>query len=155
MDVVWRWKNWDELSKEELYSLLRLRHQIFVVEQQCLYQHLDNFDQLAVHLIGFRGETVVAHGRAFSPGTKSSDCSLSGICVAKKMRGLGLGRYLLDERIRYLETNFPGAKIVSSVQEYRVPVYLRAGFQVDSDRYLMEGEEYLGKPIYHINMYKT
>ena len=154
MDVVWRWKTWDDLSKEELYSLLRLRHQIFIIEQQCLYQHLDNFDQLAVHLIGCQGDTVVAHGRAFPPGTKSEFCSLSGICVAEQARGQGLGGELLKERIKYLETHFPGVKIVTSVQEYRVPVYQKLGFQTDSERYVIEGEAYLGDPIYHVDMSK-
>ena len=153
-EIDWKWATWEDLTKDNLYELIRFRHEIFVIEQKCIYQHLDNLDQQAVHLMGYQNSVLVAHGRAFHPGTKKTEACLSGICVAASHRGSGLGRHLLLERIQYLESRFPEREIVTSVQEYRVPVYLDLGFQVNSERYQMENEWYLGDPIYHVDMFK-
>lgn len=152
MTVEWKWCSWSELTKQQLYDVLKLRQEIFVIEQGCIYQQLDDFDQVALHLLVVSNGEIVGHGRAFPPGTKKSVSCLSGICVAGPFRGRGIGEELLKRRLEYLRTRFPMVDIFSSVQQYRVPVYEALGFRAETPPYIIEGEQYLGEPIYHVDM---
>ena len=68
MKIEWVKKKWSEISLEELYSVLRLRSEVFVVEQDCVYQDIDNKDQIAIHLLGYINKELIAYSRLFNEG---------------------------------------------------------------------------------------
>lgn len=150
--VKWTWRTWDELSKSELYRLMKLRQEIFVIEQQVIYQQMDDLDQMCVHLLGESNGQCVAHSRVFPPGSRRVEGCLGGVCVDNGFRRQGLAQYMIFARIKFLDSNYPGEPIFSSVQQYRVPVYEKLGFVRQGEPYVYDNEQYVGEAIYHVDM---
>ena len=99
MSISWKTKTFDELSTQELYQILRLRSEVFVVEQNCVYQDIDNKDQKALHLFGeFEGE-IIAHSRLFKPGDYFEFSSIGRVVVAEKHRDKNFGHELINQSI--------------------------------------------------------
>ena len=95
--MQWTWRAWDELSRGEIHDLFRLRAEVFVVEQECAYQDLDGHDPSAWHLLGRRGDDLLAYVRAFGPGVLGPDMVIGRVIVAQAARGTGMGRVLMRE----------------------------------------------------------
>jgi ElaA protein len=135
------------LSIDELYSLLQLRSEVFVVEQKCVYQDVDGFDQEAIHVCGYSGNELVAYSRVLAPEAKYPGCSIGRVITRHKARGTGLGNALLQESIAYCHKQWPQAEISLSAQEYLEEFYKRHGFETESAAYMEDG-------IPHIKMTK-
>ena len=99
-------KKFDELSRYELYDILRLRSEIFVVEQECVYQYIDDKDSRAYHVLGLLGERIAAYARIFNSGDYFSKPSIGRILVKKEERKNKYGYLLVKESIRFIEKNF-------------------------------------------------
>jgi ElaA protein len=98
--MQWIVKTFEELTTTELYALLRLRSEVFVVEQDCVFQDMDNSDQQAVHVMGYDAEQeLVAYTRLFGPGVKYEQASIGRVVTSKKARGTGAGRMLMEHSI--------------------------------------------------------
>ena len=91
MKLDWKIYNWSELTTDILYSILALRSEVFVVEQDCVYQDIDSKDQIAKHLLGYDKDLLVAHSRLLNPGDYFNQHSFGRAVVKKSHRGLGLG----------------------------------------------------------------
>ena len=134
--VKWKIKRFEALSLEELYSVLQLRSEVFVVEQNCVYQDVDGKDQKAIHLIGeFEGITV-AYARLFQPKDYFENASIGRVIVKPSHRHLKLGHALMREAIQAIETTFGESKITISAQLYLQKFYESHGFVVTSETYL-------------------
>ena len=140
-------KKFKELSTEELYSILRLRSGIFVVEQDCVYQDLDNKDQKALHIIGIRNDEVVAYTRIFKPGDYFKEASIGRVAVKKNERMHGYGRDIMMASIEAVKEYFKETTIRLSAQLYLKDFYNSLGFY-------QVGEPYLEDGIPHIAMLK-
>ncbi|HMC00908.1 MAG TPA: GNAT family N-acetyltransferase [Flavobacteriaceae bacterium] len=138
-------KSFKELTKEELYDLLRLRSEVFVVEQDCVYQDIDNIDQIAVHVLGFKDEKLVAYTRVFKPGDYFSEASIGRVVVAKKQRHYKYGYDIMKASINAIVDIFKTKEIRISAQCYLKTFYNNLSFKA-------VGEEYLEDGIPHINM---
>lgn len=146
--ITWQWRTFDELTKTELYDLLALRQDIFVLEQKSFYQDLDYKDQKALHILGIQNHKLAAYSRLFLPGILYPDMiSFGRIAVASFVRGQGLGKKLLTEILRYLRQNQITAPIKISAQMYLEEFYQSHGFQTISDPYDDAG-------IMHVDMLK-
>ncbi len=99
MDIRWEIKSFNELSNEELYQILRLRNEVFVVEQNCPYQDADNYDQLALHVMGHTDAGLAAYTRLFGPGIKFDMASIGRVVTASFARKHGFGRELMNVSI--------------------------------------------------------
>ena len=141
----WVWRSWDELTREELYDLLTLRSQVFVVEQGDPFLDPDGWDRKAMHLLGYDDGALVAYSRLILPGIKRAEAILSRACVAVSHRKRGLGDIMVSERLKFLKDNRPGCDVCTSVQTYRRPKYETLGF-------VAIGEPYLDGRIMHIDM---
>ncbi|MFH6603108.1 GNAT family N-acetyltransferase [Maribacter algicola] len=140
-------KKFEDLTPKELYAILRLRSEVFVVEQNCVYQDLDDKDVLALHVIGFKKNTVVAYTRVFKPGDYFSEASIGRVVVKANERQYGYGREIMAASIKAVENLFHTTTIHLSAQCYLQKFYNSLGFE-------QIGEEYLEDGIPHIGMVK-
>jgi ElaA protein len=142
--MEWVLKNYKELTKEELYGLLRLRAEVFVVEQDCPYQDLDNKDQLAHHLLGKIDNQVAAYLRIFKAGDYFQEISIGRVVVKPSYRSMGLGHKLMQQAILFIEQNSKQKSIRISAQTYLKNFYESHGFKQIGEAYLEDGLPHIG-----------
>ncbi|MFG6685306.1 GNAT family N-acetyltransferase [Mariniflexile sp. HNIBRBA6329] len=140
-------KTFSELSLQELYRVLQLRSEVFVVEQDCVYQDIDGKDEKALHIIGFKNEKIIAYTRVFKPGDYFEFASIGRVVVAKKERAFKYGYDIMKVSIEAIETHFKEKKIKISAQAHLKSFYNNCGF-------IEVGDEYLEDDIPHIAMIK-
>ena len=139
--MTWYCVAFDGLSLTDLYDLMRLRQEVFVVEQNCVYLDADGYDQNARHLLGRDGEgQLVACLRLFAPGVKyPNEASIGRVCTAASLRRTGLGRELMRRGIAEAERLWPGCGIRLSAQVYLLKFYESLGFATASEPYDEDG----------------
>ena len=141
-------KTFNQLSLDELYYLLQLRSEVFVVEQDCVYQDIDGKDKKALHVIGKKDNTIIAYSRIFKPGDYFKEASIGRVVVAENFRHLKYGHQLMVASIEAVEASFSSKKIKISAQKYLENFYNNLGF-------ITSGEPYLEDGIPHIAMIKN
>ena len=140
-------KNFSELSTEEIYKILKLRSEVFVVEQNCVYQDIDEKDQKATHLFIEKNNEIIAYTRIFKKGDYyEENPSIGRVVVSKKERGKNLGKEIMLNSIEFIKKELEGRKIELSAQKYLDKFY------TDLDFY-SEGEDYLEDGIPHQRMF--
>lgn len=132
-------KTFDELSTDELYQILRLRSEVFVVEQDCVYQDVDNKDQKALHIIGIKDGDVVAYTRIFKSGDYFKNTSIGRVVVNKDQRKYGLGKEIMQASLAAIDQRFPNQPIEISAQCYLLKFYTDLGFNAFGEEYLEDG----------------
>ena len=135
----WNFKTFNELSKDELYSLLRLRAEVFVVEQDCPYQDVDNKDQKALHVFAVENEEVIAYTRVFKPGDYFQEASIGRVVTKPSYRGTGLGQKLMQKTINFIEKGPILKPIRISAQTYLIKFYEGYGFKKIGVKYEEDG----------------
>ncbi len=140
-------KTFGQLTKENLYEILRLRAEVFVVEQNCSYQDVDNKDQKALHILGYKNEKLIAYTRIFKPNDYFEFASIGRVVVAQKERKHKYGYDLMQTSIMAINIHFKAYTIAISAQVYLKNFYANLGF-------IQEGEGYLEDDIPHIYMVK-
>lgn len=140
--MIWEIKEWSELSTKEVENIFSLRSEVFVVEQDCVYQDIDGKDQKARHLLGKKNNEIIAYSRIFKPGDYFKEASFGRAVVKKSERGKGIGDELVVNSVK----NIPEHKIKISAQSYLKEFYAKHGFKA-------KGEEYLEDGIPHMAMY--
>lgn len=147
MSLQFQIKTFNELSVNELYSILQLRSEVFVVEQNCVYQDIDGKDKKAMHVVGtFEGE-IVAYARIFKKGDYFDNASIGRVVVSADCRTRKWGYNLMETAIQAIETHFKETKITISAQLYLQKFYESLGFTKVSEMYLEDD-------IPHIEMLK-
>jgi ElaA protein len=145
----WEWRHFDELTVAQLYDMLALRQQVFVLEQACLYPDLDGLDRDAHHLLGWQTRdgrrTLVATLRCLAPGAKYAEMSLGRVVTGSAARGTGLGRELVATGIEHATRLHPGHAIRIGAQAHLENFYGSFGFRTVSAPYDEDG-------IMHIDM---
>ncbi|MDP9205701.1 MAG: GNAT family N-acetyltransferase [Gemmatimonadota bacterium] len=145
----WQWSPFRELRPEDLYAIVRLREEVFIVEQQCAYHDADGRDPQAWHLLGWSdreaGRSLVAYARIFEPGIRYTEGSIGRVVTAPKVRGTGLGRALMAEALRRLDGLAPGRTVKIAAQRRLEKFYLDLGFKTVSSPYEEDG-------IIHVDM---
>ncbi len=141
-------KTFEELTITELYLILQLRSEVFVVEQDCIYQDLDGKDTKGLHILCWEGTILVAYARAFKSGIYFEEAAIGRVTVRENYRKLGYGHKIMDEAILALEKFYEKGPIKISAQLYLVIFYESHGFKTIGKRYLEDG-------IPHIAMLKA
>lgn len=130
----------DKLSAELLYQLLHLRSEIFVVEQNCVYNDLDQLDQTGLHALLVNEQMVIAYARILPPQTKFKTASISRVVVKANERGKGVATRLLVCCLEKISECYGAdSKVSLSAQSHLIKWYERIGFQVNSEEYLEDG----------------
>lgn len=135
---------YQELSKEDLYALLQLRAEVFVVEQDCVYQDVDGKDDKALHVMGFKNAVLVAYTRIFPPGAYFEDASIGRVVVREKERKHKYGYDLMRVSIEATLERFEVSKIKISAQVYLKKFYNNIGFKEEGEGYLEDGIPHIG-----------
>lgn len=138
----------EELSLQELYNLLQLRAEVFVVEQDCVYQDIDGKDQKALHVLGLEKDELVAYTRIFPPGFYFEEAAIGRVVVKEKYRKNSYGHEILKASVKAIEERFHTGRIKLSAQTYLTSFYENHGFQQIGEGYLEDG-------IPHIAMLKA
>jgi ElaA protein len=145
----WQWSRFSELRTEDLYAVVRLREDVFIVEQQCPYHDADGRDPNAWHLLGWSDDqsarSLVAYARIFEPGVRYTEASIGRVVTAREVRGTGLGKVLMAEALRRLDGLAPGQTVKIAAQRRLEKFYLDLGFKTVSAPYEVDG-------IIHVDM---
>jgi ElaA protein len=137
--INWKIKKFKELTVDELYAILQLRSEVFVVEQNCVYHDPDGKDQQAWHLMGIEDSTLIAYTRILPPGISYDDPSIGRVVTLSLKRRSGLGRELMKLSIIECEKLFGKTPITLSAQSYLIHFYESLGFSTIGDQYLEDG----------------
>ena len=132
-------KAFNHLSLQELYAILQLRSEIFVVEQDCVYQDLDGKDEKAFHVLGFKKNRLVAYTRIFEPGYYFDEASIGRVVVRVSERKYGYGYEIMTASIQAIQIHFRTSNIRISAQCYLKRFYNNLNFVEDGEAYLEDG----------------
>lgn len=143
MTIEWKIKAFEALSVHELYDILQLRSQIFVVEQNCVYLDLDGKDKIALHLFAEYDGKVVAHARIFKPGISFDNASIGRVVVDANYRDRKWGHDLIREAIAGIKLHFDESKITIGAQLYLKKFYESHGFVQSSEMYLEDDIQHI------------
>ena len=146
-DVTWQCKHFDELTPHELYAIMKLRIEVFIVEQNCIYQDADNNDPRCFHLTGFAGSMLAAYARLVPAGVTFTNISIGRVIISPVFRRTGLGKTLLQKAIDESYRLFGKKPIKLGAQLYLKTFYEGFGFEPISETYLEDN-------IPHISMLK-
>lgn len=143
MKLNWICKHFKDLSSKELYAILQLRAEVFVVEQNCVFQDLDNKDKLCFHLMAWKTDVLIAYSRIVPQGVSYDMASIGRVIVKQKHRNAGLGSELMKRSILLCDDFFGASSIKIGAQLYLKKFYMSLGFEQNSDIYLEDGIEHI------------
>jgi ElaA protein len=141
--ITWSIKQFDELITHELYQILQLRSEVFVVEQNCVFQDMDNKDQVSWHLMGWHNDLLAAYTRLVPAGISFAEISIGRVVTSPKMRKSGTGRLLMEKSIATAYNIFGKKPIRIGAQLYLKRFYESFGFQQSSEIYIEDGIEHI------------
>ena len=140
--IEWRLAAFNDLSVVQLHDLLQLRSEVFVVEQQCIFQDIDGADPLAMHLLGYQDGQLLAYARCFPAGVKFTEASIGRVLTRRTARGTGLGHLLVKQAMASVCTQWGTQAIRIGAQAQLAPFYGAHG--VDMGRaYVEDGIDHL------------
>jgi len=140
-------KEFNDLSVQELYSILKIRQEVFIIEQNCNYLDCDNLDLNATHIYIKEDLKLIAYLRIIKPNIVSKNTILGRILVDNGRRKQNIGKKIISYAIKLIKHNYPNVSIEMSAQAYLIDFYNQFGFNIS-------GKEYLEDDILHIKMIK-
>lgn len=142
--LKWIWLPFQALSATQMYDLLALRQQIFVVEQACVFQDADGIDRDCWHGLGYMGDGQLgAYARIVPPGLVYSQASIGRVVIAPALRGVGAGHVLMEQAMAQVALLFPGHDIKIGAQAHLQRFYGRSGFETCGDVYDEDGIDHV------------
>lgn len=146
--IRWYIKPFSELTRDELYNIMKVRQEVFVVEQKTYYLDADDTDQKAIHIWAELDQHVVAYCRVFDQGVKYDETSIGRVLTHPEYRGLKLGRTLISFALQCIESRYKTSKVRISAQDYLLKFY--SDFQ-----FIPTEKRYLEDDLPHTEMYRT
>ena len=145
MNITWYHKHFNDLIIKELYQILQLRNEVFIMEQNCPFQDLDDKDFKCFHLIGFDTDSqkILAYTRIVPKGVSYQEASIGRVVTSPLARGRGIGKVLMQKSIELLEELYGGVPIRIGAQYYLKKFYESLGFQQVEEIYLEDGIEHI------------
>lgn len=137
-------KTFEELTLNELYEILQLRSEVFVVEQDCVYQDIDGKDQKAVHIFGTKEDKIVAYTRCFPPGAYFQMAAIGRVVVTIDQRKYGYGHEIMRSSVQVIERRYHSKEIKVSAQTHLKKFYESHGFEQAGEGYLEDGIPHIG-----------
>ena len=141
--ISWVCKKFDELTSPELYAILQLRNEVFVVEQNCVFQDADNKDQQSFHFMGWMNDKLIAYTRLVPAGIIYDTASIGRVVTSSSLRRTGIGNELMERSIEKTKELFGEKSIKLGAQLYLKNFYESLGFTQSSDIYLEDGIEHI------------
>lgn len=159
--IQWHTQRFDDLSPRQLYQLLQLRCQVFIVEQNCPFLDIDDKDFDSLHVWASRDNTPIAYCRIVPPQYRVNNVpeavaigspSIGRVCTAQVARGTGIGVELMQQALRLIHAHWPQADCQIGAQSYLRKFYERLGFAINGDEYLEDGIPHLPMRAYATNV---
>lgn len=146
MAIEWVCKHHTDLGKEQLYAILQLRTEVFVVEQKCPYQEVDGRDLEGdtCHLMAWDEDRLLAYLRLLDPISQGGDVVIGRVVIAEQARGQGLGHALMEQALKQAQRHWPETPIYLSAQAHLQDYYAGYGFIVAGQEYLEDGIPHIG-----------
>lgn len=141
--IVWHCFGFDTLTNIQLYEILKLRSEVFVVEQQCIFLDMDDKDQQSYHVAGYVDGQLIAYARILPAGLSFAETSIGRVSTAKEARNTGTGRMLMEKSIHHTKELFGNQPIRIGAQLYLKKFYSSFGFKTVSDVYMEDGIEHI------------
>ncbi|MCL2828735.1 MAG: GNAT family N-acetyltransferase [Oscillospiraceae bacterium] len=138
-------KKFKDLTSAELYDILKLRQEVFIIEQTCIYPDIDDKDQNAVHLMAFDGNQLVGCLRILEKGVTFEEVSIGRVVMAPSHRRTGIAKCMMQQALDFISQEWRETRVKISAQSYTIPFYAGVGFEVMS-------KEYLEDDIPHVDM---
>lgn len=135
-DIIWNIKSYHDLNTKELYEILKIRQEVFIVEQTCYYLDADGFDDKATHVFAQQDGVILAYCRIFEPGIKYEESSIGRVLTNPKYRNLKLGKTLMKIALSSIANRFYSNSVRISAQDYLLKFYTDLGFIETSKKYL-------------------
>ena len=132
-------KKFSDLKVAELYNILQLRSEVFVVEQDCVYQDIDGKDAEALHVLGTKNGKIVAYTRCFAPGYYFPEAAIGRVIVKESERKFGYGHEIMKASATAIFKNYNTSNIKLSAQQYLIKFYESHGYQCIGEGYLEDG----------------
>ena|SRR6056297_3660402 len=132
-------KAFEELNLHQLYEVLQLRAEVFVVEQDCVYQDIDGKDEKALHVLGYDNKKLVAYTRIFPPGIYFKEAAIGRVVVRKSDRKNKYGHEIMSASIKAVKETYNTSTIKLSAQTYLTKFYEGHGFSKIGEGYLEDG----------------
>ncbi len=139
LNMNWTCQRFHELDVDALYEIMRIRQEVFVVEQTCAFLDADGWDKQAWHLAGWSGERLLAYARIFEPDVVRREASIGRVLSALDQRRQGLGVDLMDRAVEHARSFGPGIPVWIGAQERLCQFYAGFGFSETGERYLEDG----------------
>lgn len=139
MNLHWIYKPFSDLTTTELYSIIQLRNEVFVIEQNCVYQDADGKDPKCFHLMGMDSKNLAAYVRIIPPGISYTAASIGRVVTAPAYRKTGIGKLLMQKAIELTMKEFNANTIQIGAQCYLQKFYIGLGFVPCSPEYLEDG----------------
>lgn len=143
MNIHWIIKRFAELTPDELYAIIRLRNEVFVVEQNCVFQDADDHDQISHHICGWQEGKLAAYARILPPGEMYAQPSIGRVVAASFVRKQKIGKELMQNAISFTHKTYVEMDITIGAQLYLRSFYESLGFIKTSDIYLEDGIEHI------------
>ncbi len=137
--LEYEYKEYDDLLPREIFEIFKLRQDVFILEQECLYGDIDDIDLQAIHLLGKSGAKVLAYLRVIGPTIKRDMVSLGRVVIADSLRGENEAYNLMSRGIAICGGKYPGKNVFISSQTYLIQFYENLGFEKVSAEYLEDG----------------
>lgn len=134
--MKWNIKRFSNLEAKEMYEILKVRNDVFVVEQRCIYQDIDDKDKSAYHIFAMDNDIVIAYLRVLEKGISYNEISIGRVLIDRNNRGKGLAKEIMLKAINFVETDLKEKVIRISAQEYLINFYSSLGFEIVSEAYL-------------------
>jgi ElaA protein len=141
--IVWKLKDFRSLTPDELYAILRLRSEVFVVEQNCVFQDMDNKDPHCQHLMGWKDKLLAAYTRLVPPGVSFEESSIGRVVTSPAARGEGLGITLMEKSIEQVHVLYGSGPVKIGAQLYLKNFYQSLGFKQIGDVYDEDGIDHI------------
>lgn len=139
-NIQWQCLFFDQLSTKQLYAILEARHEVFIIEQNCIYQDKDYIDHHCHHLVAWTPEgKVAAYSRIVPPGKIFAEASIGRVLTTALGRGMGLGKQLISKSIQETTKLYPNDGLKIAAQQYLEKFYQSFGFETVSAMYLEDG----------------
>ena len=144
--MCWQWKQFHDLTVDELYAIFILRQSVFIVEQNCVYPDIDKIDKVAWHCMGYNGGVLSAYSRVIPPNSQQQ-VAIGRLLTNQDHRRRGLGKLVLEQSLKFIQKTYPELEIIISAQDHLQTFYGEFGFIKTSEPYDEDG-------ITHIDMLK-
>lgn len=137
--ITWQFLSFEALSKQQLYDVLQLRSEVFVVEQACIFQDMDDADAVAMHLLGTASGHLVAYARCFAAGEKFAEASVGRVITKSTLRGSGAGHVLMREALTRTLQHWGPQPVRIGAQAHLAEFYAQHGFEDVGKPYIEDG----------------